>query len=159
MGSSEHCWQFHFWLHESVTRMITVLTYCKVAMITRITLIASDLNCFMIRMKAVKKNTTWIWTTWRTTCFILIFMLKWGPFVLNERWEDWKMLIQNFIPFQSFLEFWWSLQSKVVKKMRAVFERITKMGTFVLSMISLDLSPLCHGNNPIGWPNFSLFVF
>jgi len=42
----------------------------------------------------------------------------------------------------------------VLKKTRAIFERIIGVSIHVLSLISLDLPPLGHGNNLIGWPTF-----
>jgi len=59
--------------------------------------------------------------------------------VQNERFDN------DFSIFHTILiifEFWWSLQSIVVKKMRLLFERITRMATLVLSFISLNFRPL-----------------
>jgi len=37
--------------------------------------------------------------------------------------------IENFPSFMVVFNFWWSLQSTVAKKMRAIFERIIEMNT------------------------------
>jgi len=44
----------------------------------------------------------------------------------------------------------------IVKKMRAIFERIIGIGTHVFSV---DVPPLQHDNNPIDWPKFLLMLF
>jgi len=41
----------------------------------------------------------------------------------------------------------------LVKKIRALIQKITKVGQIILSLIFLYLIPL-HRNNPFGWPKF-----
>jgi len=47
------------------------------------------------------------------------------------------MFVQKFTSFWSFFNFWWSLQCRVVKKMRAIFERIIGMGTHDCPFVGL----------------------
>jgi len=82
-----------------------------------------------------------------------------GAFLFSMK--DDKVSFKFSCHYGHFRNFWWSLQSRVMKKTRAIFEKIIVMGIYVLFLFSLDLVPLQYDNIFIGQVgrNFYLMPF
>jgi len=71
--------------------------------------------------------------------------------MLNNWWKVWQNLFTISHHSRHFWIFGGAYNPRtIVKKMRNIFEKITRMGTLHYSLIILDRSLLWHGKNSIG---------